>query len=789
MFKYIKESIHAKILIVIIAIMSVGVISSITYELRVKERELLEEKLRASQFMAKPVLDVIFEDMLEGRADLARRLLKTMDNIKGVQIKIIRNNGVEEAFQDLKTIKRVRLKYGSVRPEWLAGHEAKKINVAPGTELPQFKKAYQKFQKNWHMGPTYYIEKQRGRPVFTYLQPIERRAACGACHEDTGARGIIMISTPLDDMYAILARSREQWLIAGILCVFIGGVIISILVKKTVTGPLRKKLTTIKRIADGKAGISERLEVRSTDEMGYLADAFNKMLGRLEKRADENQRLFHSVEKGKAEWMATFDSIQDLISIHDKDDRIIRVNLALARKCGKPPAQIIGMTCRKLFYKGAGHDANCPHAKTVKTGSVMDVEVDSLVIAGTYKITTFPVKSESGEINAVVHVARDISMEKSLGEKLLHAERLSSMGKLVAGIAHELNNPLMGIMGFSQLLMDTPDDKHIKDVKGKLEKIYHESMRTARIVQNLLTFARATAPKREYTEINALIRSTIDLRGYSLRTNNIDIDLELDQTLPATMVDKHQIQQVFINLINNAEDAILGASGNGRLTIKTAVIDGHIEITFSDDGPGIPSEIIGQVFDPFFTTKDVGKGTGLGLSITHGIVAEHGGDITVENHLEGGALVKITLPVRKGDGDITGKPLGRAFGPIRALEGQSILLVEDEAAIRESMSIFLMEKGLNVDMASNGAEALAAMERKEYALIITDLKMGGINGVELYEKATAMRPWLTNKFILITGDVFSEKTRAFIEESGCPCLLKPFEPPELLDVIKKLFDT
>ncbi len=787
MFRYIKESIHAKILIVIIAFMSVGAVLSITYELRVKEQELLDEKLRASQFMAKPVIDVIFEDMIEGRADLARRLLKTLGRVQGVSIRIVRNNGVEEAFRDLKTIEKVRRRYGHVRPEWLAGHEDKKLNVAPGTDSPRFREAYRGFRKNWRSGDVFYREELGGREVVTYLQPIESKPACGACHEGSEARGIIMISTPLDEMYAVLAHSRKQWFIAGILGVFLGGLIISILVKKTVTGPLHRKVSIIKRIAEGDAGISERLEVSSMDEMGYLADAFNKMLKRLEIRAEENQKLFESVEKGKAEWMATFDSIHDLISIHDREDRIIRVNMALARKCGKEPARIIGMSCEDLFYGFVGHGASCPHARTVETGSVMDVEVDTLVIDGTYKITTFPVTNEAGEISAVVHVARDISMEKALGEKLLHAEKLSSMGKLVAGIAHELNNPLMGIMGFSQLLMNTPDDKQVKDVRGKLEKISYESMRTARIVQNLLTFARASASKREYTDINETIKRTIDLRGYSLRSNNIEIRLELDKNLPPTMADKFQIQQVFINIINNAEDAMLEANGKGVLEIKTNLIDGQIEITFVDDGPGVPPDIISRVFDPFFTTKDVGMGTGLGLSITHGIVAEHGGAIAMKNISGRGVKVTVSIPV-VGVADAGLGVEDAVYGPPRGLEGEALLFVEDEPSIRESLSIFLTDEGLRVDVASDGEEALRAMGRKEYAVVVTDLKMAGINGIELYKKATVKYPRLAERFILLTGDVFSAEAKAFIEEHRCPCLLKPFEPPELLSAIKRLLN-
>ncbi len=798
MFRYVKQSIHAKILVVVIAFMSVAVVASVTYEMRTKERDFLGEKVRASRFMAGPVLNVVNEDMVQGRADLARRLMKTLRRVEGVEVRIIRNNGVEEAFRDLKTIERVRRKLGHARPEWLEGHENRMVNRAPGTDAPGFREALRAFLKDPRKGPVYYRERRGGRMLFTYLQPIRRRPACDACHTAAPVRGIIMISTPLDEMYALLGRNRAQWFAAGILCVFIGGIIVSVLVKKTVTGPIQRKMGIIKRIAEGDTGMSVRLDVRSNDEMGYLAEAFNRMLDRLEKRAEENRRLFQSVEKGKAEWMATFDSIQDLISIHDREDRIIRVNTALARRCRKTPAEIIGMTCAELFYGNAAHDALCPHRQTVQRGAVMEAEVDCLLMEGAYKITTFPIKNETGGVRAVVHVARDITMERDLGEKLLHAEKLSSMGKLVAGIAHELNNPLMGIMGFSQLLMDAPDRKTLGEVRGKLEKIYHESMRTAHIVQNLLTFARAAGSKKEYADINDLIRGTLDLREYSLRSNNIETRLSLARGLPQTMVDRYQMQQVFINVINNAEDAMLSAGDHGVLEISTGHKDGCIEIIFADDGPGVAREALGRVFDPFFTTKEVGRGTGLGLSITHGIIAEHNGGITLENRPGGGAVVRIVLPVTGtdegfvGQGGVAAGPdtggdgLSATHAPAPELEGKRVLLVEDKASIRESISIFLEEQGLQVERVSGGAGALAAMERGDFDIILTDLKMEGINGVELYKKATKRRPYLKERFIIITGDVFSEGVRSFFEEHGCPCLLKPFELPDLLEAMARV---
>ncbi|GMR05136.1 MAG: hypothetical protein BMS9Abin23_1076 [Thermodesulfobacteriota bacterium] len=787
MFEYIKKSIHAKILILIIGIMALGVVTSIYWELRSREQDLLDEKVRASGFMAKPVLNAIYEDMLEERADLARRLLNTLGRVEGVDLKIIRSNGVEEAFKDFKTINEVKKEYGEVKPEWTADHADVKNNFAKGTETKKFKEAYNAFKKDWKRGPIYYIEKDAGRPVFRYLSPIEKKPKCNTCHSGKGARGILMISTPLDSMYLMLSRNRNHWFVSGFLAVFLGGILVSILVKRSITGPISKNVEVIKRIAAGKADISERVEVDSEDEMGYLSSAFNNMLDTLEKRDAENKRLFKMIEKSKKEWLATFDSIQDLMSIHDRDGRIIRVNKALARKFKTRPEHMINISCRELFYTSDAAHEKCPHNKTVATGTVMDVEVDELAVEGTYKITTFPVLDEAGNVSAVVHVARDITLEKLLREQLLHAEKLSSVGKLVAGIAHELNNPLMGIMGFSQILLDTPDDKSVKDVKGKLEKIYHESLRTAKIVQNLLTFARAKKTEREYTSINEALIHTNELRGYSLKANNIAITLDLDKDLPATMTDKYQIQQVFINIINNAEDAMVEANGGGNLTIRTRKKAGKIEITFIDDGPGIPKNIVNKVFDPFFTTKEVGKGTGLGLSITHGIITEHGGTIDIRNGPGGGAIVTVTLPIVKKD---LWDEVWKAFegeGEATAPHGEeNVLIADDELSIRESLSGILTRRGFNVDVVKNGGEALEALKKKDYNLVITDLKMPGVNGIELYREIEKKYPALKKRVIMLTGDVFSEDAKRFLAEKKCPVLLKPFEPRELVDAINKV---
>ena len=784
----LKRSLHSRILVLIVGLISVGVIISIYWELKNRERELLEEKLRASRVMAQPILSAIYEDMIEERADMARHLINSLSKGEGIDsLYIVRSNGVEEAFKDLKTIEEVKKEFGEVRPEWLTDHLNVKENVAKGVYTQEFRRALESFRGDWKRGAINYIDKtDADNPIFTYLQPIEKKSKCNTCHATEGARGILVIRTSLADMYGILAKGRNEWIISGILAISIGAALLSLLIKRSITGPIQKNVEVIKRIAEGRGDMSERVEVTAENEVGYLAAAFNNMLDTLEKRAEENEKLFELVTKSKEEWVATFDAIQDLISIHDKDYRILKINKALARKFNSQPEDLIGSRCFELLYNCTAPKCNCPHTRTLKTGAIADAEVDDMVFEGTYKVTTFPVYNDAGEVWASVHVARDITQEKMLREQLLHAEKLSSVGKLVAGIAHELNNPLMGIMGFSQILMDTPGDKKLDDIKDKLRKIYHESLRTAKIVQNLLTFARAKKTEREYHSVNDILKHTVELREYSLKANNIEVALDLDEGVPKTMVDLFQLQQVFINIMNNAEDAMVARKGKGRLEIRTRRNRRKIEIAFRDDGPGIPKEIIHKVFDPFFTTKDVGKGTGLGLSITHGIITEHGGTIDIAAAEEGGAVVTIELPVVEKEQWAEVRKAVDHGATYSDLTGKKVLVVDDEKSIRETLSSILSAEGFKVETARDGREALEILDRTKMTLLITDIKMPGYSGMDLYESVMQKHEYLKNRIIIVTGDVFSQDVKDFLAKCGCPHILKPFEPKKLTGLIQEV---
>jgi PAS domain S-box-containing protein len=358
----------------------------------------------------------------------------------------------------------------------------------------------------------------------------------------------------------------------------------------------------------------------------------------------EPRRMRDKIERAAEEWRITFDSITDRISIHDKENRLLRVNKAYAAKFGLAPRDIIGKTCNQLAHGIDGLPKNCPWAQTLRTGKPSTVEVFQPDIGLWVQESASPVFGNNGEVIGTVNIIKDVTEFRQMEQRLIMTDRLASIGELVAGIAHELNNPLTGVIGFSQLLMekDVSDD-----IKEDLMVVFGEAQRAARIVRDLLTFARKHAPVKQPSQINNILEDVLRLRAYEQKVNNIEVITHLNENNPEIMVDYFQMQQVFLNIIINAEYFMINAHKRGTLTVSTEVVKGLVRITFSDDGPGIPPENIKKVFDPFFTTKEVGKGTGLGLSICHGIVTEHGGQMYAKSGRGKGATFIIDLPLER----------------------------------------------------------------------------------------------------------------------------------------------
>jgi PAS domain S-box-containing protein len=369
-------------------------------------------------------------------------------------------------------------------------------------------------------------------------------------------------------------------------------------------------------------------------------------------------------------------------------------------------------------------------------------------------------------------------------EQLLQSEKMSAVGQLIAGVAHELNNPLTAILGYAELLESEGLNSRAADYVSKLFK---QAQRTHRVVQNLLSFARQRKPQREDVDIRKVLDETLALRDYDLKINNISVEREAPADPVMVVADPHQIEQVFLNIINNAVDAILETGRSGKVKIRVFSQNGTVCTQFVDDGPGLKDPK--RIFDPFYTTKSVGKGTGLGLSICYGIVKEHGGDITAFNAPEGGAVIEVKLPAALGatPEPESAKPTARPHEG--AISGR-ILLVEEEEAVLEFERDVLSGAGASVITARTSDDVRTRLLSEPFHAVIMSAKLPGEwNARESYawlkENCSGMDSQVLYTFS--SGmDKDQSEARAYLQENNVPCLVKPFEVAELIAQTRKL---
>ncbi len=370
---------------------------------------------------------------------------------------------------------------------------------------------------------------------------------------------------------------------------------------------------------------------------------------------------------------------------------------------------------------------------------------------------------------------------KATQERLIQSEKLSALGELLSGVAHELNNPLTSVLGYAELL--TQSHSCSPEAHAMLEKISHEAVRCSQIVKNLLSFARKRKPEKRYRNINDICLKTLDLLGYQLKVNNVLTAKQLDDTLPKTMVDEHQLQQVLVNMINNAYQAMAEYRGGGELLITTAHDDRKIYINVTDNGPGISPKNIRRIFDPFYTTKE--KGTGLGLSLSYGIIKEHGGEIGVTSIEGKGTTFTIELPIIEELPSSAKTDSLPSYQPV--VSPQRVLVIDDEETILEFLTDLLQSLGHQADTTPSGQEALQKIATQEYDLIICDIKMPVVGGRQIYRFLQQNRPHAIPRLIFSSGDTVSEENRKFLEESGCLFLNKPFSIEEFKQILYQGF--
>jgi len=397
-----------------------------------------------------------------------------------------------------------------------------------------------------------------------------------------------------------------------------------------------------------------------------------------------------------------------------------------------------------------------------------------------------PVLDGEGRMTGWLELYSDVTEERRIQSKMLQTEKMAALGQLVSGIAHELNNPLTAIMGYAQLLLGHGLKS---DQLSEAKKVYHEAERARRIVKNLLYFARENQPERSRVDINEIIERTLALRSYELRVENIAVDCDLALDLPKTTADPYQLQQVILNLVINAEQALIEGRGQGHVWIRTRHLQqragDRISIEISDDGPGIAPEIASRIFDPFFSTKPPGVGTGLGLSIVYGIVHQHGGEVTYDNQSGLGARFTVELPVVEAPPEerpvAVLKPANEASAP----RGR-ILVIEDEPTVAHLIVDVLREEGHQVEAVLDSQEGLARISRAAYDLVISDLRMPRLDGPAFYEALVRAGSPAQNRILFITGDILSRRTLEFLEPNALPYLAKPFLVEELKLAVNRL---
>ena len=541
------------------------------------------------------------------------------------------------------------------------------------------------------------------------------------------------------------------------------------------------------RIANEELEVAYEETQSQTEELHAINEELKLLNEDLDRKNSELQNANRIIVKEEEELKNArnklrliYDSIRDFILLVGYDYKIIEANRSFLESAGLSQASAAGRNIYAAF--GLEPPArSCPVRRSIDTAEPSETEFttpDGKVLLW----QSYPILDGVAQpMNAVVYV-QDVTEKKLLTQKLIQTDKLSSLGELVSGVAHELNNPLTGIMCFSELLME---DKLGESASSKLRKINDASHRCKKIIENLLTFARWKRPEKAYGDVNRIIRDSIDFRGYQLKLDNIHVELDLEENAPWTMVDANQVQQVFLNIINNASDAIKESGAPGKIKISSRHASGKLVISFEDTGKGISEEIATRIFDPFFTTKAVGKGTGLGLSISYGIIHEHGGNIYASSRLRGGTTFIVELPVVE-DSSCTGDTEAPAPSVRMRADGKRALVLDDEAILLDLLNESLTGFGFIVDRCSSAEEALKKAASLDYDIIISDIKMPGLGGRGFYNEMQSVKPEALKKMVFISGDSMNRETQAFLSEVGTHSLRKPFTIDELNDVIFKV---
>jgi len=395
-------------------------------------------------------------------------------------------------------------------------------------------------------------------------------------------------------------------------------------------------------------------------------------------------------------------------------------------------------------------------------------------------------RGEDVIVSSTVDISRDVELRRKLAqqrEQIFLSEKMSALGELLAGVAHELNNPLSVVVGHALMMHEETTDP---EVARRIGKISEAAKRCSRIVKSFLAMARQQPVMLAPFDLAAAARQAVEAKRMGPDGLSVEVDFDLPPDLPQVLGDAHQVSQVILNLVTNAEHAVLASGQPGRVVVAASAEPGATELVFTvaDNGPGIDPAIHSRIFDPLFTTKDVGKGTGIGLAFCHRVVTAHGGHIWFEPG-NPGARFHVSLPVAVDTAKATDR-IDQAGGIVGK---GSILIVDDEPEVAELIREILARDGFTVDSASSAEAALPLIRARSYTLILSDLNMPGAGGRGLYDAVTRESPDLARRLAFITGDTMSPHVRSFLDTTDRPYLEKPISPAELRRLVARILGT
>ena len=486
--------------------------------------------------------------------------------------------------------------------------------------------------------------------------------------------------------------------------------------------------------------------------------------------AIENGQIIEQAESGRQSWVQTVDALSFAICLVDQLGRVHRANRAFAELVTAPASEVVGRPWATLvpppWIEGIESALENP-----------GLEVDLRVGPRSFSVTSFA-SHQAVEMRVLVFLDR--TERRRLQDQLIQSEKMSAVGQLVAGVAHDLNNPLASVLGFADFLVESPEVP--ANLREPLRVIQQESLRAATIVRNLLGFARKQEHRRHNETLRPVLEATLVLLRNQLMADRVDVHLEIAPGLPELYVNANQIQQLFVNLVHNASQAIASTGRPGEIRIIARNGPQGVVIDVADNGPGMPEELAARAFEPFFTTKPEGQGTGLGLNICQGIVKEHGGLITLTTAPGAGATFTVELPLLDRTEDEPAAP----SSPNPTTMTFRVLLIDDEPHILHYLRTTLEAWGHTVESAPDGYVGLDLAVAGHFDLIISDLRMPRLGGQEFYERLSLENPAAAHNVVFSTGDTIRGDTMDFLEREGRPYLNKPFSLTELRGLLNQI---